>query len=224
MNNKEVRFEPEQNQNLLQQAIEEFKVGPPNPELATKTFQTIWQVRGKAAGVEVAIPSCDRSAEELAELVKTGRRIGYLPEQVMTQKDRPLFAKMFPGLESHSVQEENPVTNEVDRFGWFDYEASVSAPYLNTTEDQLRGMIAADGRLEINLSEYIVAGEDSKLFTGKFLDEVYYTWARLLGSRDDGKVIVARFYPVGYLDVRRYPNPQHRHPLLGGRSVGVKKA
>ena len=210
-------------QDVLALAVRELNASSLTPELVTKTFQTIWQVRGESAGVEVVIPPCDRSAEELVELVKAGRRIGYLPEQVMTQKDRPLFAKMFPRLGSHSVKEGNSVTNEANRFGWFDYEASVDAPYLDTTEDQLRERITADGRLEMNVSEYIVAGEDSKLFTGKFLDHGN-TWARLLGSRDDGEVVNAGFRSGGDLRVGWSLDPQYHNPNLGGRSVGVKKA
>ena len=211
-------------QDVLALAAREFKASPLfTPELVTKTFQTIWQVRGESAGLEVVVAPCDRSAEELAELVKAGRRIGYLPEQGMTQENRPLFAKMFPRLGSHSVQEGNSVTNEANRFGWFDYEASVDAPYLDTTEDQLKERIAADGRLEMNVSEYIVAGEDSKLFTGKFLDQGN-TWARLLGSRSGSKVVCAYFLSDGYLYVSWDLGPQDRSPILGGRSVGVKSA
>ncbi|MDP3724704.1 MAG: hypothetical protein Q8R11_03695 [bacterium] len=124
---------------------------------------------------------------------------------------------------NHSVQEENSVTNEADRFGWFDYEVSIDAPYLDTTEEQLRERIAADGRLEMNVSEYIVAGEESKLFTGKFLDQGN-TWARLLGSRCDDMVVYAGFGSGGGLRVRWALNPQRHYPRLGGRSVGVKSA
>lgn len=210
-------------QDVLALAVREFKASPLTPELVTKTFQTIWQVRGESAGLEVVVAPCDRSAEELAELVKARRHIGYLPEQGMTQENRPLFAKMFPRLRSHSVQEENSVTNEANRFGWFDYEASVDAPYLDTTEDQLKERIAADGRLEMNVSEYIVAGEDSKLFTGKFLDQGN-TWARLLGSRLGGEVVRAYFLSDGDLVVSWGLVPQGHGPGLGGRSVGVKSA
>jgi len=210
-------------QDVLSLTVREFKASPLTPELVTKTFQTIWQVRGESAGLEVVVAPCDRSAKELRELAKAGRRIGYLPEQSMTQENRPLFAKMFPQLGSHSVQEGNSVTNEANRFGWFDYEASVDAPYLDTTEDQLRERIAADGRLEMNVSEYIVASEDSKLFTGKFLDQGN-TWARLLGSRDGGKVVFAGLGSGGGLLVGWGLDPQGHGPDVGGRSVGVKKA
>lgn len=203
-------------------AVREFKTGPLTPELVTKTFRTIWQVRGDAAGLEIVVAPCDRSAEELARLAKAGRRIGYLPKEVMTQEGRPLFAKMFPWLRSHSVEERNSVTNEVNRFGWFDYEASVDAPYPDTTEDQLREIIATKRELEMNASEYIVAGEDSRLFTGKFLDQGN-TRARLLGSRRDGEVVHAYFSSDGHLHVYWYLSPQNHDPYLGGRSVGVKK-
>lgn len=213
----------EMGQDVLAQAAREFKTSPLTPELVRATFQTIWQARGESVGIEVVIPSCDRSKEKLAELVKAGRRIGYLPEQFMAQKDRSVFAKMFPQLGSYSVQERNSVTNEVDRFGWFDYEASVDAPCLDTTEDQLRERIAADGRLKMNVNEYIVAGEDSKLFTGEFLDQGD-TSARLLGSRDGGGVVSAHFDSNGRLFVYWLLLPANHGSGLGGRSVGVKKA
>lgn len=171
---------------------------------------------------KIVIPPCDRRTEDIAELIKAGRHIGYLPERLMTQRDRSMFAKMFPRLGSYSVQERNPVTNEVDGFGWFDYEASIGVPYPNTTEDQLRERIAADGRLEMNVNEYIVAGVDSKLFTGNFLDQAS-TSARLLGSRRDDRVVNARFTSGGNLRVHWRLNPADCHPDLGGRSVGMKK-
>lgn len=207
----------------LLQAVKEFKTNPLTPELVTATFQTLWHVRGESVGVEVVVSPCDRSAQELAELTKAGRRIGYLPEQAGTQKDRPLLAKMFPQLRSYSVEEGNPVVNEANRSGWFDYEASIDAPYVNTTEDQLRKKVTEEARLGMNLNEYIVASEDSKLFTGKFLDQDS-TWVRLLGSRRDGGVVSADFGSGGYVDVYSLLKSGNHDPFLGGRSVGVKKA
>ncbi len=212
----------------LAQLVREFNVGPLTPELVTSTFQEIWKVRGEAAGLELPVLPCDRTVEELAALVKTERRIGYLPERLMTQQDRSLLARMFPKLGNHSVQEGNSVTNEINRFGWFDYEASVDAPYRNTTENQLRVAIDAEGKtlgrelVGMNVSEYIVAGEDSKLFAGRYLDQEGSIWARLLGSRDDDEVVDARFDSSGGLSVGWNLHSRTHSPALGGRSVGVK--
>lgn len=220
-------------QDVLALAVSEFKAGPLTPELVTKTFQTIWQVRAESAGIEVVVAPCDRTKEELAELTKAGRGIGYLPEQLSAQQDHVLFAKMFPRLGSYGLQEGNLVANEVDRSGWFDYEVSVNAPYRNTTEDQLREAIEAEGKklgrdlAGMNVNEYIVASEDSKLFTGKFLDQESgdgtWTLVRLLGSRGDSKVVYAGFSSDGDLYVYWVLHSQNHLPYLGGRSVGVEK-
>jgi len=198
MRNKEL--EPSRlGENIITQVIEEFNKGSLTPELATKTFQTIWQVRGESTGTKVIVPPCNRTAEELTERIKAGRRIGYLPEQAVTQKG--------------------------SRFGWFDYEARIEPPYVNTTEAQLRKIVASESeRLKINLlgmnlDEYIVAGNDSKLFTGRYLDEGP-TMSRLLGGRcDDGKVAIAYFDPKGYLRIRSYFGSRANGPGLGGRTV-----
>lgn len=218
-------------QGVLAQAVRELKVGPLTPELVTKTFRTIWQVRGESVDLEIVVSTCDRSAEELVELVKAGRHIGYLPEQLRTPQDLTVLAKIFPRLGSR-IEEDYSLVNEVDRFGWFDYEASVyAAPYLNTTEDQLRKAIAIEGKrlgrdlVGMNVNEYIVAGEDSELFTGKVLDNSLCYRARLLGSRDGSGHVVRALFP---LDVGLYVywgvNPDYKDPYLGGRSVGVKKS
>jgi len=216
-------------QSLLAQTIQEFKQGPIAPELVTKTFQSIWQVRGESAGLEFTIPPCDRTAEELAELERAGRQIGFLPEQLMRQQDRTILARVFPQLGSYSVQEGNTVTNEVDRSGWFDYEASIDAPYLNTTEDQLIDRIDSEGEglnmnlLEMNLNGYIVAGEDIRFITGKYLDQDGTSWSRLLGSRGRGLLVRASFGSNGYLHVYRFLSSSENYPYLGWSLYGSEK-
>lgn len=215
---KEVSQAKQINKSLVQ----EFITGPLTPELVTATSQTLWQSRGEKVGLNFIVSPCDRTVEELVELAEKGRRMSYLPEQLMTQEQRPLLGQIFPELRSYSVQAENSVMNEENRFGWFDYDAGIDASYRNTTENTLRTQITAEGRLGMNLNEYIVASEDSKLFTGKFLDQDN-TWVRLLGSRGDGGVVNASFYSDGGLLVGWGLRPGRQLPGLGGRSVGVKR-
>lgn len=220
---------PPTSQDLLSQPVREYDKGPLTPGLVTAVFQTIWQVRGESIGQGFSVTPCDRTQEELAQLVENGRRIGYLPDPLKTQQDRPLLAKMFPRMQSYSLQEENPVKNGANRSGWFDYEASIDAPYHDTTEQGLRDKITSEAErvqrelLEMNLNEYVIAGQDSRLFTGKYLDQ-NSTWSRLLGSRDEGGVVDADFRPGGRLNVHWHLFSQVHDPSLGGRSVGVKKA
>lgn len=114
-----------------------------------------------------------------------------------------------------SVQEGNPVTNDYSPSGWFDYEASIDAPYLDTSEDQLLERTRKHGRKLLSLNQYIVAFQDSKLFTDHYLDEKS-TWARV-ASRDGGRMVRARVSGDGYLNVIPYLEPDARpwRPFLG---------
>lgn len=119
-------------------------------------------------------------------------------------------------------QKDNAVTNDKNSSGWFDYEVSIDAPYLDTTEGQLMDKISKDGREILSLNQYIVAGQDSELLTGKYLDEDE-TWVRL-GSRHVGHVVSADFSRGGCLYVGWFLGSDYHYPYLGGRSSGVKKA
>lgn len=206
----------------LAQIIEAYQNQPHTPELVTQTHQAIWQARGELIGATYIVIPSPYTQEQLGDLEANGKRVGYLPAEVATQQTRHKLGEMFPKMQSHSVQEGNSVTNDENPSGWFDYEAAIDAPYLDTKEKELMEKIKKDGRRILTLNEYIVAGQDSKLFTGQYLDETR-TWVRL-GSRDDGRVVDASFRRDGRLDVYSALDAGNRHPVLGGRSSGVKKA
>lgn len=62
-------------------------------------------------------------------------------------------------MKSLSVQKDNCITNDKNPSGWFDYEIDMDTPYFNS-----------DRRL-LSLNQYIVAGHDSKLITGQYLNK-----------------------------------------------------
>ncbi|MEK7580677.1 MAG: hypothetical protein AAB512_00180 [Patescibacteria group bacterium] len=202
------------------EGVTEFKLD--TPDAVTNTFGRIWEARGKLIGVTFDIAQCPLSEKELKEREKRNIRVGVLPQAVATQETRHLLGEMFPKMQSHSVQEGNSVTNDENPSGYFDYEAAIDAPYLDTKEKELMERIKKDGRTILNLNQYIVAGQDSKLFTGKYLDEVS-TWVRL-ASRGGGRMVVAGFGGDGSLRVASGLRADNHHSLLGGRSSGVKKA
>lgn len=206
----------------LAQVIEEYQNQPHTPELVTQTQQAIWQVRGELVGATYEITPCPYTQEEIAEDEANRIRHGYLPTELSTQEARHILGEMFPKMQSHSVQEDNSVTNDENPSGWFDYEAAIDAPYLDTKERQLMSKIKKDGRKILSLNQYIVAREDSKLFTGKYLDEDR-TYVRL-GSRKDGYLVDACSIRDGDLDVRWFLLADGHGPALGGRSSGVNKA
>jgi len=207
---------------LLSQAVQEFKAKPHTPELITSTWQVVWQNWGERIGFNITVLALDRTQEELRELEKQGRGLAYVPEKLKSEGTRHVLGRIFPKMESDSVRvgSDYNVTNESRRSGWFDYEVRHKAPYLNTTDEQLKKEIASSGKEGMNLTEYIIASQFSKLTTGHYLDEK--NWVLLLASRLGDGVVHARFSPVGFLNVGA---SLHRpHPRLGGRSSGVKKA
>lgn len=207
--------------NPLQGIVAEYKTQPHTPEFITSVFQTVWRVRGELAGIDLSVSECPYTQEELTQLEEEGRRVGYLPDSLATQKQRHLLDTMFTGMRSHSIGKGIPVSNEIDRAGWFDYETRIDAPYRGTNEEQLRELLASQDRLGMNLNEYVVAAQDTKLFTGEYLDQ-NTTWSRLLGSSSQGRVVSAYFILDGLLVVD-WTHPEFRDQYLGGRSVGVKR-
>jgi len=203
----------------LAQILEAYKNQPHTPELVTQTHQAIWRSRGELVGASFEVTPYPYTREELAELEANGKRVGYLPAELATQQSRHKLGEMFPKMQSHSFQEGNPVTNDENPSGWFDYETAIDAPYLDTKEKDLMERIKKDGRRILTLNEYIIAGQDSKLFTGKYLDETR-TWTRL-GSRDDDRIVRARFDRDGNLFVLSILHAADHYSDLGGRSSGV---
>lgn len=208
----------------LEVAIAEYKTQLHTPELVTQTHQAIWQARGETVGVTYEVTPCPYTREKLADLEANGKRVGYLPAELATQQTRHKLGEIFPRMQSYRVQKGNSVANDKDPSGWFDYEAAIDAPYLDTKEGELMNRIKKDGRVILSLNQYIVAGQDSKLFTGQYPDEARRTWVRV-GSRDKGSILLeAGFQSNGRLDVSLPVRADARSPVLGGRSSGVKKS
>lgn len=217
--------EPLENQTKvdpLASVIEAYQNQPHTPELITQTHQTIWQARGELVGVTYEVAPCPYTQEELTDLETNGKRVSYLPAELATQQTRHNLREMFPKMQSSSVQKGNSVTNDENPSGWFDYEATVDAPYLDTEEGQLMDRIKEDGRKILSLNQYIIAVQDSELLTGDHLDQDR-TYVRL-GSRRDGRMVDAHFYADGDLYVGWDLYADNHYLDLGGRSSGVKKA
>ena len=206
----------------LASVIEAYNNQPHTPDIVTQTHQAIWQARGELVGATYEVTPCPYTQEKIAEDEANGIRHGYLPAELATQQTRHKLGEMFPKMQSHSVKEGNSVTNDENPHGWFDYEAAIDAPYLGTKERQLMDGIKKDGRKILSLNQYIVAREDSKLFTGQYLDEGG-TSVRL-GSRYGGDLVSANSDRDGRLHVYWDLLPGGHDPVLGGRSSGVKKA
>src|SRR3989344_3245939 len=176
--------------NKLDKIAKEFNSQVHTPEVLSQTFQAIWQARGELVGATYEVAACTYTQEKIAELEANGKRIGYLPPELATQKTRHILGGIAPEMQSHSVKENNSVTNDENYDGWFDYEIAVVAPYPDTTEKKLKEDVKKDDRRLLTLNEYIAASLDNKLFTGHYLDEYrpneFSTRVRL-ASRNDGR-------------------------------------
>lgn len=205
--------------------IEAYKNQPHSLELVTKTHQAIWAIRGESIEMSFDVVPCPNTQEELEKLEKEGKRVGYLPPELSTDQSREILAKMFPAMQDRSFQKDILVTNDEDFAGWFDYEAGIEPPYRRLKEYQYMERIKKDGRRMLTLNEYIVAGQDSKLFTSQYLDVTYTFSSSRLGSRRDGHIVDAGFYEDGFLRVHSYLlEPPYPYPPLGGRTSGAKRA
>lgn len=214
-------FPPHKEQaNSLGLATEEYRGSPVSPEKVTTFWQAFWAENGRKVGISISVPECPFTREQLENIRRINKGPIYIPNELSTQRDRHLLGKMFPKMQSHSVEEGNTVTNEVARSGWRQFDMSVDAPHLGTDENQLREVMVSHGDEEPSLNEYIVASQASKLLTGKYLDEG--TRSRIFGSRVDGGVVRARFYSGGCLSVHSFWYSDDRLSYLGGRfSRGV---
>ncbi|OGE30729.1 hypothetical protein A3C59_03370 [Candidatus Daviesbacteria bacterium RIFCSPHIGHO2_02_FULL_36_13] len=212
-------------QDPLASVVAEFRAGRLNtPEAVTSSWQLEWRVRGEQVGLNIAVPAFEGSQADLNEHILRGDRPIFVPTELSTQATRHLLGKIWPAMQSHSVAENTSVTNEVDHSGWRYTEATTNAPYLDTTEKQLKDQLKKANREGLTATEYIIASQDHKLLTGEYFDQGS-TWSRLLESRLGGEVVDADFYSDGYLGVHWYLKSDDHHPSLGGRSsVGVKKA
>lgn len=209
--------------------------GDPTPDDLTALHQRIWTERGERAGVRIVVPPCPYTASELTELERAGRSVGYVPPEVADRASRHLLGTMFPLMDCYSLHPDNEVENLVSRPGWFDYEAAIDAPRLGTDEAELLAMVAAEGRELISMNQYVVATQDSRLRTGRYLDE-RRTWARI-GIRVIGRIVSVRCDgddpaegmgdepPVpGSLLTGYDLHPDFAAPFAGGRTFGVARS
>ncbi len=109
--------------------LKEYRSKLHTSELITRIYQAIWLERGKLVGMVFDVSPCPYRQEELTTLEQQGKRVGYLPAELVTQQSRHILGKIFPKMGSYSVKKDNFVTNDENLSGWFDYETEVGAPY-----------------------------------------------------------------------------------------------
>jgi len=208
--------------NAVKEIITEYKTKPHTPELLTKMHRVIWKyredkLRKKNIDISLTIQDCPLSQAEIEKLESEGKKISYLPPELSTQSSRHIMAKIWPEMKHQSCTKDNLFENDMERFGWFDYEGRNDFANSTLNEKELLELFEGEGRLGMNLSEYIVASHDNKLLTRNYLDQ--NTWSRLPGTSVKGKIVNACFGNFGLLIAYRNLSPEFIDPRLGGRSV-----
>lgn len=209
---------------VVARIADDYNENEHTPDLLTAIFQRLWVEREKSAKSPLAItlesvPPCTYTKEQIEGIEAQGRSIGYMPPELVADSGRLLLVRMFPGMTITGLVIQNHIVSESENGGWFDYDNSVQAPNTSTTQAVLKRTFTDSGREGMNLNQYIVAGQDSGVLRGKYLDQDG-GWTRLLGSRIKGNPIAARFTGSGNVVLLNPPfQADHR---IGGRSVGNK--
>lgn len=208
----------------LKVLADQFKAERPTPDRVTDYWEARWRILAPKAELEVAqieMVRCDRTQKEIDKLLREGKGLAIQPKGIT----RVHLGMMHPEIQSWVVQPGNTLTNEEPSLEavWFDFEDTTDAPYLGTTEEQLRQAIAHQGRYGMDGDEYIIASQDHRDRIGTDFD-TGVTWSRLLRSRNGGRVVFGDFLSDGRLRVYSGLHRLFHSSSFGGRSVGVKKA
>ena len=217
---KDIPFPSSEQTLSLEQATREYKNKPTNPELLTQFMRSFWAETSQKIGKSIVVDKFPLTSKEIREeREKRGRMAIFVPAEV----SRVDLGRMFPKMESLTVQEGNLVVDIVNNFGWLWIETSVDAPNRNTTESQLAEKFKKEGRVGQSLKTNIIGSQISKLLVGEYFDQGP-TYSRLPGSCGGGRVLRAFFVSGGNLIVNSDLDPESCNEFFGGRSEEVIKA
>lgn len=203
----------------LDEALKEYRSQLHTPELVKATWESIWRSWGRQAALWPLLPNIESTQRDIAELEREDYAIRYEPG-IFLRRDTAyyLLPKMFAKMRIKSPWPLEEVTSEFEHDGYHAMEITTDAPHGGTTEEQLIDQFASRRAEGQTLIDYIIGAHFSKLVTDCYFDE-NGTWSRLLGSRIEGKTVVARFDRNGVLTISNDWHPRYSEKRLGARSV-----
>lgn len=208
-------------------ALTEYRIKPTSPERLWNFQEAHWSFNRLAAGLsksDVVVDDVPYSEDQMRQFRKNEFGL-FLPQVFSTDKEGiRLQGKVYP-LMRWDVQSVTGKVANLDKdgnpfslFGWMRTEKAINAPHRKT--DEAAAEKAIGDRMGQTLNVYAEAGNQSKLLTGRYLDEVR-TWVRILSSRVGSRVVFAYFYPDGFCYVYWPLRPDFVFDSVGVRSVGV---
>lgn len=182
------------------------------PEMVNIFWQTAWRVWGEKIGEKIVIPELDISKLKLRLLESTAVPPYFIPNISVVHLET-----IFPHFRNNILLGPSSL---VKNKGWRSGEASLIAPHLNDPEQTLRKNFQERGRDGMDIREYIILSQFTRLTRGYFLDQGN-TWSRLLGSMKDQHAVIVKMNPNGTFSTDanfslRYPGDNDPH--IGGRS------
>lgn len=166
------------------------------PELVTQTWQAFWGAKTKNIHLKspLQIPSCDRTAEELAVLKRDNRGVILLPDEIMKPEGIEILVDMFPAI-GRGVLRKN-LHNVHEEGGCLDTEMESMTPYRGNNVSVLqRQLLREDGQ---RVQTYIVASQFNNLLTGK----PFVGKTSLFGSRLGPSIATVMLQSDGTLRLR----------------------
>ncbi|MBI4091814.1 MAG: hypothetical protein HY427_01250 [Candidatus Levybacteria bacterium] len=216
---------PEQeSQEAPRRTIAEYKQGVSTPELWTTYWQDKFQADGRRIGINLEVPDCDWTEEEIKRPMVDirGERIDGIMVPVVSSITLPVLGRMYPAMQSRTVREDSPVVDTHNTQGWIKVYGAGNAPNCNTGQAEAEKFAGEKGYLPGREITYILGSQAKKDFSNEYFDQGA-TWSWLPGSQIDGRLVNASFYPRGRLHALWHLNPDIPDQSYGWRFEEVKK-
>ena len=201
---------------LLEEASEKD-----NPSQAlTEGFQELWNLWGEKVDIQVNVPPCDRTKEEILALKEMDRMLIYIPPEFSSHKDLDLLMTIFPRIASEMKIFGEDLENLSFQSGWLDVESANELPNKNFSPERLKYLANAK-REPQTLNTYIIASYVSKILSGEFFELGYGDCVLFNTITQDEIPIKVHCARNGRIRLNRYYPQENRYPV-GFRTVGRK--
>lgn len=213
----------------------EYNRSPYYVEQVSKAWTELWEVWGEQLDIHVAVPSCDRTQEELNVLERQRRIMIYVPKELSGKSNIGRLSKLYPELIDYS--DLYLPENTVDQHGWLDVELTTfDVPNPNMTESEVNNLFGSQDKTGQTLNTYMIGSTFNHKVTGNYYDE-FACYSRLLSTTYQRKVVYVRgpMPPFGiHIEVDRNrisasgeawrEDRGSKDPHIGARSAGAKRA
>ncbi len=158
-------------------------------KLITEVWRRFWNWRMEKKLVEIYVPPCDRSSEEIRELEEEGRMLIYVPPVFSASEGLRRLNDFFVSYEAAGLPKAEDIINNHEQHGWLDVEKSLRAPHIGKGEATIALLESERGWKVQTLNTYIIGSEFSQLVSGHCFDEGTYS---MVASRSEGENLLVR--------------------------------